>query len=71
LVETAWELDLPRAGVAVQADPLQNPLFVERARRVNLTGVRAALNGYQHGRSFDCQTETPLADIDVDLCPGF
>ncbi len=39
LVETAWALDLPRAGLAVQADDETNMLFVERVRRVNLTGV--------------------------------
>ena len=66
LVETAWALDLPRAGVAVQADAETNILFVERVRRVNLTGVRAALNGYQCGRCFYCMTETVLAESEVD-----
>jgi len=66
LVENAWALDLPRAGVAVQADAETNMLFVERIRRVNLTGVRAALNGYQRGRCFYCQAETPLAAAEVD-----
>ena len=66
LVETAWSLDLPRAGIAVQADTAQDQLYVKRVRRVNLTGVRAALNGYQRGRCFYCDEETPLAAIDVD-----
>jgi hypothetical protein len=66
LVETAWMLDLPRAGIAVQADAAQNLLFVERVRRVDLTGVRAALNGYQRGRCFYCRAETPLAATDID-----
>ena len=66
LVETAWALDLPRAGLAVQADAETNMLFVERVRRVNLTGVRAALNGYQRGRCFYCMTETVLAEAEVD-----
>jgi len=57
LVETAWALELPRAGLAVQADVEQNLLFVERVRRMNLTGVRAALNGYQRGRCFYCETD--------------
>ena len=70
-VETAWALDLPRAGVAVQADVEQGLLFVERVRRVNLTGVRPALNGYQRGRCFYCNTETTLAASDVDhFFPG-
>ncbi|ACL55943.1 HNH endonuclease [Methylobacterium nodulans] len=66
LVETAWSLDLPRAGVAVQADPAQNMLYVERVRRVNLTGVRAALNGYQRGRCFYCRSEMTLDTAEVD-----
>jgi hypothetical protein len=70
LVETAWQLDLPRAGVAVQADAGQDLLFVEtdgrRIRRTGLTRVRGALNGYQLGRCFYCRAETPLAATDVD-----
>jgi 5-methylcytosine-specific restriction endonuclease McrA len=66
LVETAWQLDLPRAGVAVHADLTHNLLFVERRRRVNLTSVRPALNGYQKGRCFDCGVSVSLALVDVD-----
>ena len=55
LVETAWALDLPRAGAMVRADATQGLLYVERARRVDLTGVRPALNGYQRGRCFYCR----------------
>jgi HNH endonuclease len=66
LVETAWALQLPRAGVAVQADAATNLLFIERVRRVNLTGVRAALNGYQQGRCFYCRDEISLSTTDID-----
>jgi hypothetical protein len=69
LVETAWQLDLPRAGIAVQADAAQDLLFLEadrRIRRTGLTRVRGALNGYQRGRCFYCRAETPLAMTDVD-----
>ena len=66
LVETAWELNLPRAGVVVRADAAQDILFVERQRRVNLTRVKSALNGYQRGRCFYCRAETSLAATDVD-----
>lgn len=70
LVETAWQLELPRAGVAVQADAAQDLLFVDaaerRIRRTALTRVRGALNGYQRGRCFYCRAETPLAASDVD-----
>ena len=66
LVEAAWALDLPRAGVAVQADADLDQLFITRIRRVSLTGARPALNGYQRGRCFYCQAEVPLAQTDVD-----
>ena len=66
LVENAWALDLPRAGLAIQADAETGMLFVERIRRVNLTGVRAALNGYQRGSCFYCRAEMTLAQADVD-----
>jgi len=66
LVESAWTLDLPRAGVAVQSDIERGLLFVERVRRVNLTGARSALNGYQQGRCFYCQSEIPIAGADID-----
>jgi len=69
LAETAWHLDLPRAGVAVQADAAQDLLFLEadrKIRRTSLTRVRGALNGYQKGRCFYCRAETPLEATDVD-----
>src|SRR4051812_43477162 len=66
LVETAWQLNLPRAGVAVDVDLTQQLLFVERIRRVNLTGVRPALNGYQKGRCFYCNAGISLPAADVD-----
>jgi hypothetical protein len=64
--ETAWALDLPRAGIAVEADSVRNLLFVERVRRVNLAATRPALNGYQRGRSFYCRAAMPLITADVD-----
>ncbi|HWL69446.1 MAG TPA: HNH endonuclease signature motif containing protein [Geminicoccus sp.] len=69
LVEMAWQLELPRAGIAVQADAAQDLLFVEqdrRVRRTSLTRVRGALNGYQRGCCFYCRADTPLAATDVD-----
>jgi hypothetical protein len=66
LVETAWQLNLPQVGVAVQADLTQKLLFVERIRRVNLTSVRPALNGSQRGRCFYCAAAVSLTQVDVD-----
>jgi hypothetical protein len=39
LVETAWQLDLPRAGVASQADAIQDLLIVEQDRRIRRTSL--------------------------------
>lgn len=69
LVETAWHLDLPRAGIAVQVDAAQDLLYLpadHRIRRTSLTRVRGALNGYQRGRCFYCRVEVPLASTEVD-----
>jgi hypothetical protein len=66
LVENAWHLKLPQVGIAVQADLTQNLLFVERIRRVNLTRVNPALNGYQKGRCFYCGIQMSLTCVDVD-----
>jgi hypothetical protein len=69
LVETAWQHDLPRAGIAVQADAAQDLLYLpayQRIRRTSLTRVRGALNGYQRGRCFYCRGEVSLATTDVD-----
>jgi hypothetical protein len=53
LVETAWELNLPRNVLTVDFDPVRE-LIVEVRRRGAITGVRGALNGYQKGRCFYC-----------------
>lgn len=69
LVETAWHLDLPRAGVAVQADVPHDLLFVAGkagVRRTSLTRVRGALNGYQRGRCFYCYCDVALGATEVD-----
>ncbi len=69
LVETAWHLDLPRAGIAVQADVPHDLLFVAGstgARRTSLTRVRGALHGYQRGRCFYCHCEMALTATEVD-----
>jgi 5-methylcytosine-specific restriction endonuclease McrA len=58
LVETSWHLDIPRRALEVTYEPDGGLLVVETdpARRVSLTGCRAALNGYQKGRCFYCRT---------------
>ena len=63
LVETAWELSLPRHVLTVAYDASDELLVVndhKLARRV-ITGCRDALNGYQKGRCFYC-----FADVTID-----
>lgn len=54
LVETAWSLQINPNVLEVQHDPLSQELFVESPamRRINITSVRDALNGYQKGKCF-------------------
>ena len=56
LVETAWELALPRHVLAVGFDPDGEMLVVNDRRlgRRAITGCRGALNGYQKGKCFYC-----------------
>ena len=73
LVETAWNLNLPRHVLTVLYDPMSHGLitFDKYHRRKSITGCRDALNGYQKGKCFYCfnnisiaPTTTDLADID-------
>jgi hypothetical protein len=56
LVETAWELGVSPALLAVGHDPATEALFVVDAgrRRRSITGARDALSGYQKGHCFYC-----------------
>ena len=70
LVETAWELGLPRHVLAVTYDPADELLVVNagRARRRAITRCRDAMNGYQKGRCFYCQADMALGEADIDGC---
>ncbi|MVN79270.1 HNH endonuclease [Hymenobacter sp. HMF4947] len=65
LVETAWNLGLNPNLLEVQYDEAQGLFFVERnlLRRVNITSVREALNGYQKGKCF-------YSFQDISVSPG-
>jgi hypothetical protein len=71
LVETAWELGLPR-GVVVGVEEDGQKLFTVRpGRRISITRSRDALNGYQKGKCFYCFSDVTidpdaerLADVD-------
>ena len=71
LVETAWELGVSPALLAVSHDPATESLFVvdSTKRRKPITGARDALSGYQKGQCFYCfdtfsliNTEPPDVD---------
>ncbi len=71
LVETAWELGMSPALIAVSHDPVTESLFVVDAdrRRKSITGARDALSGYQKGHCFYCFDNfslTGAAPPDVD-----
>ena len=72
LVETAWNADIPLSTVEVFSDPSTAQLAVDLpSRRVQITGIRDALIGYQRGGCFYCKTPIDvradsvlLADVD-------
>jgi hypothetical protein len=69
LVETAWELSIPRHVLTVAYDAANEVLIVNDkrlARRV-ITGCRDALNGYQKGRCFYCFADVTIAAASEQL----
>ncbi|RZK25732.1 MAG: HNH endonuclease, partial [Hymenobacter sp.] len=70
LVETAWNLQLNPNLLEVQYDELQSLFFVEHnlLRRVNITSVREALNGYQKGKCFYSFQDISVTPDSPTLC---
>ena len=69
LVETAWELNLPRRVLTVSYET-DSELLVVNDRLFNrkvITGVRDALNGYQKGKCFYCFGDISIEPTSVDL----
>lgn len=71
LVETAWELNISRNVIAINHDSSTNELFTldKSKRRKAVTSSRHALNGYQKGKCFYCNTDIFIqgnlnADVD-------
>lgn len=54
LVETAWDMNLPRQLVQIEHDDQGVLVANNKIRRVNVTTARAALNGYQKSVCFYC-----------------
>lgn len=70
LVETAWNLQLNPNLFEVQYDEPQGLFFVEHRllRRVNITSVREALNGYQKGKCFYSFQDISVQPGSLTLC---
>ena len=70
LVETAWNLQLNPNLLEVQYDEAQGLFFIERnlLRRVNITSVREALNGYQKGKCFYSFQDISVSPGSPQLC---
>jgi len=66
LVETAWELGVSPALLAVSYDPATEALFVIDAarRRKSITGARDALSGYQKGHCFYCFDSFSISEVE-------
>ena len=69
LVETAWELKVPRHVLTVSYDSNTELLVVNDRmfERKAITGCRDALNGYQKGKCFYCFRDISIAATSDDL----
>ncbi len=68
LVEQAWAQGISRQLIGMEYDEQTRMLFsLLNARRVNITSCRDALNGYQKGRCFYCDTPVSLRSGDQNL----
>ena len=69
LVETAWELNLPRYVLTVDYDPDSELLVVSDRllERKPITSCRDALNGYQKGKCFYCFGDVSVKGLKDDL----
>jgi hypothetical protein len=69
LVETAWELSLPRHVLTVAYDTDNELLVVDDRHwdRKPITGCRGALNGYQKGKCFYCFGDIGVQDDDLGI----
>ncbi len=71
LVETAWDLSIKPKLLEVQYDSDDSLLYISHKdilRRINITSVRDALNGYQKGKCFYSYQDISINSGDVNLC---
>lgn len=68
LVETAWELNLPKYLIQIDYKEETREFFADNnLRRVQVTSARPSLNGYQKGRCFYCFREISIDQNHVDF----
>ncbi|MGY2132361.1 hypothetical protein ACW9KT_09040 [Hymenobacter sp. HD11105] len=70
LVETAWNLNVSPNVLEVEYDEAASQFFIQRdlLRRVNITSVRDALNGYQKGKCFYSLQNISIVPGSAQLC---
>ena len=72
LVETAWELNMPKHLIQIDYKEGSSEFFADnKLRRVSVASARPSLNGYQKGRCFYCfrnisidQAHQDFSDVD-------
>ncbi len=68
LVETAWELNIPKHLIQIDYKEETREFFADnKLRRVPVTGASPSLNGYQKGRCFYCYREISIENGHQDF----
>jgi 5-methylcytosine-specific restriction endonuclease McrA len=68
LVETAWELNMPKHLIQIDYIEETRELFADnKLRRVPVTAASSSLNGYQKGRCFYCFRDISIATNHQDV----
>ena len=69
LVETAWELGIPKNLLNVRYDDVSQIFYVDtKLRRKDVTSARGALNGYQKGKCFYCFDDIIVSNSEDNTC---
>lgn len=66
LVETAWDMNLPKSLVQIEHDGQGEFIATNKIRRVNVTPVKPALNGYQKSRCFYCYAQITIEQLQAN-----
>lgn len=68
LVETAWELNLPKNLIQIDYQDETKTFFANsKLRRVPVTAASPSLNGYQKGRCFYCYRDISISNLHPDF----